>query len=118
MREHFPHLKIFARARNRFHYYRLMDLGVEAAVRETFPASVELGVDVLEALGASRLDAERTARIFRQHDEALLQRQMAIYHDEDKLIQASRDAMQELEALFEADEVPSEPAPYHPAEAR
>ncbi|GAB7126822.1 monovalent cation:proton antiporter-2 (CPA2) family protein [Silvimonas sp. JCM 19000] len=118
VREHFPHLKIFARARNRFHYYRLMDLGVEAAVRETFPASVELGVDVLEALGASRLDAERTARIFRQHDEALLQRQMAIYHDEDKLIQASRDAMQELEALFEADEVPSEPAPYHPAEAR
>ncbi|KPC55234.1 monovalent cation:proton antiporter-2 (CPA2) family protein [Amantichitinum ursilacus] len=118
VREHFPHLKIFARARNRFHYYRLMDLGVESAVRETFPASVELGIDVLEALGTTRLDAERTGRIFRQHDEALLQRQMAIYHDEDKLIQASRDAMQELEALFEADEIPSEPAPYHPAEAR
>ena len=117
VRENFPDLKIYARARNRFHYYRLMDLGVTMATRETFPASVELGVDVLEALGLSRFEAERTGRVFREHDEALLARQMAIYHDEDQLLQAARDAMQELESLFESDNIPPAPA-YHPAEAR
>src|SRR6185295_1318285 len=35
VRRHFPQLKIYARARNRFHAYRLMDLGCELIERET-----------------------------------------------------------------------------------
>ena len=30
-----PHLKIYARARNRVHAYRLMDVGVVKLIRET-----------------------------------------------------------------------------------
>ena len=40
---HFPDVKIYARARNRFHAHRLMDLGVELIERETVPVVPGLG---------------------------------------------------------------------------
>ncbi|MGZ6140566.1 MAG: monovalent cation:proton antiporter-2 (CPA2) family protein, partial [Myxococcaceae bacterium] len=42
VQEHFPHLMIFARARNRAHAYQLMELGIEHVSRETFLSSLEL----------------------------------------------------------------------------
>jgi glutathione-regulated potassium-efflux system protein KefB len=38
----FPHLKIVARARNRQHAFRLMDLNVDDVVRETLHSSLEM----------------------------------------------------------------------------
>ncbi len=46
IRKHFPHLKIFARARNRQHAFRLMDLEVRYTIRETLrlqPGNVRKG---------------------------------------------------------------------------
>jgi glutathione-regulated potassium-efflux system ancillary protein KefC len=40
---------------------------------------------------------------FREHDLALMTRQHAIYQDESKLIQTTREASEELLTLFEAD---------------
>jgi hypothetical protein len=40
---------------------------------------------------------------FREHDLALMKRQHAIYQDESKLIQSTREASEELLTLFEAD---------------
>ena len=42
VRRQYPQVRIVARARNRQHAFRLMDLGVEVVVRETFHASLEL----------------------------------------------------------------------------
>ncbi|GLR11825.1 potassium transporter [Chitinimonas prasina] len=103
VREHFPHLKIYARARNRFHYYRLRDLGVTVATRETFAASLEMAGGVLQGLGVSSVGAASTLAAFRAHDEALLDKQYAVHHDETQLMQTARDAAQELEGLFESD---------------
>ena len=103
VRKHFPHLKIFARARNRQHAFRLMDLGVEHLVRETFGSSLEMSVEVLQALGLSKLKAEETAQRFRLHDEATLLRQHALKDDEKKLIQSGRESAQQLLELFETD---------------
>jgi glutathione-regulated potassium-efflux system protein KefB len=41
---------------------------------------------------------------FRDHDIALLRRQRAVYRDEAKLIQTSREASAELESLFASDQ--------------
>jgi glutathione-regulated potassium-efflux system ancillary protein KefC/glutathione-regulated potassium-efflux system protein KefB len=103
IRKHFPHLKIFARARNRQHVYRLMDLGVEYNIRETFVSSLELSVEVLEALGLSKLKALETAQRFRVHDEASLVRMHAVKDDEKKLVQSAREAAEQLLHLFETD---------------
>jgi glutathione-regulated potassium-efflux system protein KefB len=98
----FPHLKVYARARNRQHAFRLMDMDVQI-VRETFHSSLVLGQRVLQALGIPEdMAAERVAR-FREHDEALLRQQHLVYDDEAALIQSSQEALKDLERLFEAD---------------
>jgi glutathione-regulated potassium-efflux system ancillary protein KefC/glutathione-regulated potassium-efflux system protein KefB len=103
VRKHYPHLKIYARARNRIHAYRLMDVGVDKQIRETFLSSIELARDVLMAVGHTEAEANEAVRRFRQHDEALLDRQHKIYHDEAQLIAAARQGAEELERLFEED---------------
>jgi voltage-gated potassium channel Kch len=103
VRRHFPQLKIYARARNRFHAYRLMDLGCELIERETFRSSLHLAHEVLTALGVSEWDAQLTVTRFQAHDEQTLLRQHAVYHDETQLRQTAIDAAKELESLFEQD---------------
>ena len=48
-------------------------------------------------------DAAIAIAKFRDHDLALLKRQLAIYTDEGKLMQSTREASEELLTLFEAD---------------
>jgi glutathione-regulated potassium-efflux system ancillary protein KefC/glutathione-regulated potassium-efflux system protein KefB len=103
VRKHYPHLKIYARARNRVHAYRLMDIGVDRLIRETLLSSLELARDVLVELGYSAIEAEEAVRLFRQHDEDLLARQHKIHHDEARLIAAAKQGAEELERLFEQD---------------
>lgn len=103
LRTHFPHLKIFARARNRFHAYRLMDIGVEHIMRETFLSSLRLAEEVLQALGTPSSQAKEIAERFKAHDERLLRMQHAVHHDETQLRQTSKEAMQELDALLRGD---------------
>lgn len=102
-RRHFPHLIIHARARNRRHAHHLMDRGVTNIVRETLDSSIRLTGDVLQSLGISAEDTARTLETFRDHDERTLIRQHAVHNDEVQLIQSSRQAAAELQALFEAD---------------
>jgi glutathione-regulated potassium-efflux system protein KefB len=100
----YPHLKIFARARNRQHAFQLMDMGVEVIVRETFHSSLVMSQQVLEALGVPpEVAAERRER-FREHDEKMLREQHLVYDDEAALIASSQQALQDLEKLFEADQ--------------
>ena len=106
VRRQFPHLKIVARARNRQHVFRLMDLGIDDPVRETFHSSLKMTRKTLEALGLSHeLAVDRVER-FRRYDEDLLQKQALVYDDETKLVQTTRDAMVDLQQLFEADAQP------------
>jgi voltage-gated potassium channel Kch len=104
LRRQYPQLKVFARARNRQHAFKLMDLGVHAVIRETFHSSLEMSQQVLEALGLPpQVAAERRER-FRSHDEIMLREQHLVYDDEAALIASSQQAFRDLEKLFEADE--------------
>ncbi len=103
VRRQFPHLKIVARARNRQHVFRLLDLGVEDPVRETFYSSLKMTRRTLQALGLSEQRAEDLVERFRRHDEQLLQKQALVYDDEAKLVQTSREALTDLQQLFDAD---------------
>ena len=103
VRRHFPHLKIIARARNRQHAIRLMDLGVRYLIRETYLSSLDLAQHTLEALGLARTDAVESIRRFDVHDQKQLQIQREIRDDEQKLLQSTQQAARELEQLFESD---------------
>jgi glutathione-regulated potassium-efflux system protein KefB len=106
VKRQYPHLKIIARARNRQHVFRLMDMGIDEPVRETFHSSLKMTRKTLEALGLSHeLAVDRVER-FRRYDEDVLKKQALVYDDETKLIQSTRDAMADLQQLFEADAEP------------
>ena len=102
VRRMYPHLKVFARARNRQHAFRLMDLGAQT-VRETFHSSLVLARRVLEQLGMDDELAAQRIRRFREFDEKLLAEQHLFYDDEAAIVQNSRDAQLDLDRLFEAD---------------
>jgi voltage-gated potassium channel Kch len=111
IRKHFPNLKIFARARNRQHAFRLADLDVRYTIRETLVSSLEMSEKVLEALGLSKSKAVDTVRRFRAHDEATMAKQQAVKDDENKFLETTRESAEQLLQLFESDEArPEEPA--------
>ena len=102
-RTYFPQAKVFARARNRRIAHRLIDLGVNDFVRETFLSSLRLAELALRGLDMSKQDAARTVAAFRERDERMLIDQHAFFEDETRLIQTSAEAAEELKTLFEAD---------------
>lgn len=103
IKKHFPHLKVFARARNRRHAIKLMEQGVRYFVRETYYSSLDMAQNTLEALGLSRAEALESIRRFDEHDKRMLEQQRLAGDDEEKLIQSAQQAASELEGLFEED---------------
>ena len=103
LKRHFPHLKVYARARNRQHVFRLMDLNVDEIVRDTFFSSLEIARYVLLALGYDEATAKEHLRRFREHDERVLANQYPVYDDEAALLQTTQEARDDLQRLFEVD---------------
>jgi monovalent cation:proton antiporter-2 (CPA2) family protein len=103
VKRHFPEVPILARARNRQHAYKLMDLGITKIYRETWHMSLELAHTALLRLAIPQSEAAMTVARFRDHDIQLLKRQYPVYQDEAKLIQTSNDVRAELDALLEGD---------------
>jgi glutathione-regulated potassium-efflux system protein KefB len=110
VRTHFPHVPIYARARNRQHVYRLMDLGIEDIERETFLGSLELTKDLLSGLGARNDRAKWIIEMFKESDESRLYDDYKHYTDAEKIAIRARKQSQELEDLFTRDEVEDDDA--------
>jgi monovalent cation:proton antiporter-2 (CPA2) family protein len=104
VRRNFPHLRIFAVARDRAHAMQLMDLGVTDVIRRAYGSSLEMTADLLVALGENEERVARDIARFRKHDHETLLRQQAIHRDEQQLIQTAKEASKELQQLFEADQ--------------
>lgn len=104
VRKLYPHIKIIARARNRQHVHRLMDIGAHA-VRETFHSSLEMSRHTLIGLGLTQAQADARIKRFKHHDEQVLEAQHAIYDDAVKVKQTAQEARAELARLFEADQL-------------
>lgn len=103
IRENFPHLKIFARARNRAHAFDLMDLNVQVIVRETFDASLKLAGEVLKDMKVPETTIDLLTKTFTEHDEATLKNQYNLRHDQNQMIQYSKDSVRQLEEVLKAD---------------
>jgi monovalent cation:proton antiporter-2 (CPA2) family protein len=103
VKQHFPNLKIYARARNRQHAYKLMDMGITQIRRETFSSALEIAGLVLTGLGLTSKRVKKSVERFRDHDITRLYESQAYHTDEEKMIALGRDAAKELEGLFESD---------------
>lgn len=105
-KQHFPHLTIYARARNRQHAFALLDEGITNIYRETFLSSLEAGEHVLSDMGIAADRIQMISQRFRRYDEDTILRQHAsqLHSDERKLQEDARKYQTVLEELMEMDE--------------
>jgi glutathione-regulated potassium-efflux system ancillary protein KefC len=103
--QHFPHLKIYARARNVQHAYALLDRPAVAAFeRETFESSLTLGVSVLQGLGFTAHGAWRAGNRFRDHNLEMLRELHGLRQDQGALVARARQVRDDLTAMFEREQ--------------
>lgn len=100
----FPHLRILARACSRSHAYELIKRGVTDFRRDTLGSSLDLGTDILRALGYRAHRALRATQTFRCHEEESV-RELAKYYsgDQNTYISIARQHIQNLETLLRED---------------
>lgn len=103
VREHFPSLKIVARARNVGHYYQLRTRGVEIVERETFESALVIGRHTLQALGVGAYEARERADQFRRKNIRSIEEIIPHWEDEKKRVQMARSAREELERQMEVE---------------
>ena len=103
VREHFPNLKIVARARNVTHYVELRQRGVEIVERETFESALKAGRHALEVLGIDRFRARDMANIFRRHNINVTESMIPHFDDDERLVSAAKAGRDELEQQFAKD---------------
>lgn len=101
VRAEYPHLKIFARARNRSHALELMEIGADYTIRETLLSSLDMARAVLESLDVR--GPRNTVEIFRLHDEKTLQAQRFARGDPHEMARISLVSRKELQDLFDTD---------------
>ena len=103
VRRHFPLLPIIARARNREHAHRLMQVGVNDFERETFLSSLELSRRVLRVTGMDEAEARHTIQMFAESDRRRLNEDVENVDEQQKLQDNAQRHAKELEELFQRD---------------
>ena len=101
--QHFPHLKVLARAYDRRHAYELMRVKAENVTRETFGSALLMGEQALRMLGSSEERAYRIMRLFKQHDESGLERMYEVWGDDKAYGLRVREELAELEKVLQDD---------------
>ncbi|APG16488.1 glutathione-regulated potassium-efflux system protein KefC [Kosakonia radicincitans DSM 16656] len=80
-KEHFPDLRIIARARDVDHYIRLRQAGVDRPERETFEAALKTGRLALEGLGLGPYEARERADHFRRFNTSMVEEMAQVEND-------------------------------------
>ncbi|MEL7543374.1 MAG: cation:proton antiporter, partial [Pseudomonadota bacterium] len=104
VRQRFPDVPIHARARDRQHAHKLMELGVTQLRRETFQSAVATARNVLEDIGFDRPEARRIVEMFAQHDRQRLYDDFQHASDIEKLKLSAQQAAEELRGLIAGDD--------------
>ncbi|ELP6989286.1 glutathione-regulated potassium-efflux system protein KefB [Vibrio vulnificus] len=98
--QHFPKLKVLARARSRVEAYQLLSHGVSSYSRETFLGALDLGRQTLVEIGMHPYQAKRAEAHFRKLDNAMLKELLPQHNQDKKLAQRAKEARKELEEIF------------------
>jgi len=104
-RQHFPKLRIVARARDMRHMFTLRDLGVEAVERETWLAALKLGEMALAQASGDPERARRTAETFAAHDVEVVAKLYEVHRKEpDAHVTVSNELRDQLARTLSEDE--------------
>lgn len=116
--EHFPHLRVVARARNVSHYIKLKQLQIRHVERETFESALRIGRRALEHLGVAPYEARERADRFRRHNVQALEELLPVFGDESRRLSLAKAGRAQLEAqvLEDIDSLEGHGGEWHPEE--
>ncbi|PJC85590.1 glutathione-regulated potassium-efflux system protein KefB [Vibrio sp. HA2012] len=98
--QHFPHIRILARARSRVEAYQLLNSGVRNYSRETFSGALDLGRQLLVELGMHPYQAQRAADYFAHLDNSMLAELLSQHSSSNEPVLRAKEARKELEEIF------------------
>ena len=104
LKEHFPHIKIYARSRNRGHTFDLMDIGVDRIKREMFDSSLNFTRDLLLDMGMNQVKVDDIIEKFVKHDEDFIAVQHSVRNDEKMFMSVYNQAQAQLAEVLSQDE--------------
>ena len=102
-KQHFPGLKVLARAYDRNHAYNLMAAGADVISRETFGSALLMGEAAYKSLGFDDAQAYRIMRTFKAHDEEGLDKLFEVWGDDHHYGMAVREHLDQLQKVLEDD---------------
>ncbi|MCS3532625.1 monovalent cation:proton antiporter-2 (CPA2) family protein [Chryseobacterium sp. JUb7] len=104
VREHYPDVKIFVRAKNRIDAYDYLNNGIENIYRETLGTAVDMAVDVLHETGMRKYAARRLGQRFMAIDKASVRRLAKLKAEEnDVMLFTTKEILQREEDLLAYD---------------
>ncbi len=102
-KKHFPHLRLFLRARNRYDAYNLMDHDYGKVTIEGLHSSVHMAAAVLGELGHRKYTVSRKAADFIRYDMKAMQKLMKERNDMNQYISQVKEQIAEQERLLQED---------------
>ncbi|MDQ1094882.1 voltage-gated potassium channel Kch [Chryseobacterium camelliae] len=84
VREHYPDIKIFVRAKNRIDAYDYINNGIDKIYRETLGTAVDMAVDLLHETGMRKYAARRLGQRFMAIDKDSVRKLAKIKEEDDK----------------------------------
>jgi glutathione-regulated potassium-efflux system ancillary protein KefC len=104
-KQHFPGLRIVARARDMRHAFELRDLGIELIERETWLGALRLGEIALSEATGDPARAQRAAQAFAEHDHVVQAKLYAVHRDSpDAHVSVSNELREQLARTLAEDE--------------
>jgi glutathione-regulated potassium-efflux system ancillary protein KefC len=105
VKEHFPNLRVVARARDMRHVFELRDIGVTLVERETFRSALNLAERALSTITDDPERARRAARAFGRHDVEVVKKLYEVHRTQpDAHVTVSNELRDQLARTLRADE--------------
>jgi CPA2 family monovalent cation:H+ antiporter-2 len=103
VREHYPDVKIFVRAKNRIDAYEYLNNGIDNIYRETLGTAVDMAVDVLHETGMRKYSARRLGQRFMAIDKGSIRKLAKSDDDDDIHLFTTKELLQREEDLLAYD---------------
>ncbi|UOU98731.1 monovalent cation:proton antiporter-2 (CPA2) family protein [Chryseobacterium daecheongense] len=104
VREHYPKVKIFVRAKNRIDAYSHLNNGINNVYRETLGTAVDMAIDLLHETGMRKYAARRLGQRFMAIDKASIRRLAKTKNNNDEiLLFTTKEILQREEELLAYD---------------
>ncbi|MDB5050949.1 MAG: kefC [Fibrobacteres bacterium] len=100
VREHFPHLELLCRAKDRNDGYGLINMGVKNVYRETMGTSMDMGFDALRMMGMRAYHANRAVHAFRIHNNGAFRDLAGHWSDRKNFLTLLRGKIEEADTLL------------------